>query len=158
MDALTDQVQLRCMIRRDMDQVIEIDRQCFADPWGLVEFCERLRQRNVMGLVAESGERICGYFLYELRKNRFDIFRLAVDPELWREGVGSKFLQRLQNKLHPERRHTITALVAETNLFGQLFLRSQRFRAVHTFSGCFDGRDGYMFEYRLPGVEEDPFD
>ena len=158
MDALTARLMLRWMIRRDMDQVTDIDRRSFAEPWDPVRFFTIGLQRSVICKVAEAGDRICGYLIYEMRKGRFDLLRLAVDPELHRQGVGTLLLRHLQGRLGFGGRRAITTLVEETNLFGQLFLRSLGFRAVHTFPGCYDGRDGYMFEYRLPGVTEDVFD
>ena len=50
-------VHIRWMIRRDMAEVLEIERAAFEFPWFEEEFIRCLRQRNCIGMVAEHGER-----------------------------------------------------------------------------------------------------
>src|SRR4051812_2604533 len=48
-------VHIRWMIRRDMAEVLEIERSAFEFPWFEEEFIRCLRQRNCIGMVAEHG-------------------------------------------------------------------------------------------------------
>lgn len=58
----------RWMIRRDLQTVLDIDRDSFWEPWGEDAFLEKLRQRNCIGMVAVQGEKIVGFMVYELHK------------------------------------------------------------------------------------------
>ena len=53
-------VHIRWMIRRDMAEVLEIERGAFEFPWFEEEFIRCLRQRNCIGMVAEHAERGVG--------------------------------------------------------------------------------------------------
>ncbi len=61
---------VRWMIRRDMSDVLAIESESFEFPWSEEEFVRCLRQRNCIGMVAELDDRIVGYMIYELHKNR----------------------------------------------------------------------------------------
>ena len=50
----------------------------FEFPWSEEEFIRCLRQRNCIGMVAEHGERVVGFMIYELHKTRLHILNFAV--------------------------------------------------------------------------------
>ena len=74
-------VQIRWMIRRDMAEVLQIERSSFEYHWTEADFLHCLRQRNCIGMVAEHGNRVVGFMIYELFKNRLHILNFAVAPE-----------------------------------------------------------------------------
>ena len=51
-------VHIRWMIRRDMPEVLDIERDSFEFPWSEEDFMRCLRQRNCIGMVAERGDRV----------------------------------------------------------------------------------------------------
>src|SRR3954469_10610522 len=71
-------VHIRWMIRRDMPEVLAIEQQSFPFPWCEEEFLRVLRQRNCIGMVAEYGERVVGFMIYELHKNRLHVLNFSV--------------------------------------------------------------------------------
>ncbi len=77
-------VHIRWMIRRDMPEVLDIERQSFEFPWSEDDFVRCLRQRNCIGMVAEHGDRVVGFMIYELHKTRLHILEFrrgaAVPP------------------------------------------------------------------------------
>src|SRR6516225_8667977 len=75
---------IRWMIRRDMPEVLAIEHASFEFPSCEEEFLRVLRQRNCIGMVAELGERIVGFMIYELHKNRLNVLDFAVHPEFRR--------------------------------------------------------------------------
>ena len=108
-------VQLRWMIKRDLDAVLAIEEASFIVPWSEEDFLESLRQRNVIGTVACAGETIVGYTLHEIHKKNLHILNLAVAKEFRRMGVGRLLVQNLLSKLSEGRRPMLTAAVAERN-------------------------------------------
>lgn len=143
--------QIRWMIRRDLHEVVKIERAAFPhSPWSEDEFIEHLRHRNIIGMVAEIDEKIVGYMLYELLKKRLDVLNFAVDPAHQRTGIGRTMFEKLQCKLHYSGRTKIVFRVLGANLPMQLFLRSCGVRAVRCFQDV-DGDDAIRFEYDLLG-------
>ena len=144
-------VHIRWMIRRDMPEVLAIEHASFEFPWCEEEFLRVLRQRNCIGMVAECGERIVGFMIYELHRNRIHVLDFATHPEFRRHGVGRQMVTKLVGKLSTQRRNRIVLCVRETNLSAQLFFRVVGFRAMEVIREHFQdtGEDGYGMLYHL---------
>jgi ribosomal-protein-alanine N-acetyltransferase len=144
-------VHIRWMIRRDMPEVLAIEHASFDLPWCEEEFLRVLRQRNCIGMVAEYGERVVGFMIYELHKNKLTVLDFACHPEFRRMGVGRQMLAKLVGKLSTHRRTKIALHVRETNLPAQLFFRIQGFRAMEVVREHFadTGEDAYLMNYLL---------
>jgi [ribosomal protein S18]-alanine N-acetyltransferase len=144
-------VHIRWMIRRDMPEVLAIEHTCFEYPWCEEEFLRVLRQRNCIGMVAECGERIVGFMIYELHRNRIQVLDFATHTELRRRGVGRQMVAKLVGKLSAQRRNRISLLVRETNLQAQLFFRVVGFRAMEVLREHYPdtGEDAYHMAYHL---------
>jgi len=142
-------MHIRWMIRRDYDEVLAIENALFEFPWTEKEFVDELRKRNSIGMVADDGD-VLGYVVYRLASREIEIVNLAVHPERQRQGVGTALVDRLKQKLSPERRVRLIADVRETNLQAQLFFRELGFRALMVKRQRFDNQeDAYHFQYRL---------
>jgi len=144
---------IRWLIRRDLPEVLDIERASFASPWTEEDFLYYLRKRNVIGLVAEHAEQVVGFMLYELHKPRLNLLKFAVHPDYRRQGIGEAMLTKLFGKLNGERRTRLTLLVGESNLDAQLFFRDMGLRATGILREHFDdGQDAFSMEYRCRKV------
>jgi [ribosomal protein S18]-alanine N-acetyltransferase len=143
-------VHIRWMIRRDMAEVLDIERGSFEFPWFEEDFIRCLRQRNCIGMVAEHGERVVGFMIYELHKTRLHILNFAVAPEFRHRGVGRQMIDKLLGKLSSQRRVRITLEVRETNLPAQLFFKAAGFRAVTVLRSYYEDspEDAYLMQFR----------
>jgi ribosomal-protein-alanine N-acetyltransferase len=151
-------VHIRWMIRRDMPEVLQTEQQSFEYSWTEEDFLRCLRQRNCIGMVAEQGEKVVGFMIYELHKNKLHILNFAVHPSCRRYGVGTQMVAKLISKLSSHRRTRITLEVRETNLYAQLFFRAEGFKAVRVLRSYYDdsGEDAFLMNYRLvDDVSED---
>lgn len=142
-------VHIRWMIRRDMPEVLAIESHSFEFPWSEDDFIRCLRQRNCIGMVAERDERVVGFMIYELHRNRLHILNFAVHPDFRRCGVGNQMATKLIGKLSPQRRSRILLEVRETNLEAQLFFRDLNFRAISVLRDFYDDttEDAYLMEF-----------
>ena len=149
-------VHIRWMIRRDMPSVLEIEKTSFEFSWSEEEFIRCLRQRNCIGMVAESNEEVTGFMIYELDKNKLHLLNFAVHPKFRRTGVGRAMIEKLVSKLTNQRRSRITLEVRETNLDAQLFFRDLGFRATSVLKKYYEDspEDAYIMQYRYRAVEE----
>ena len=143
-------VHIRWMIRRDMPEVLAIESGSFEFPWNEDDFVRCLRQRNCIGMVAEQNERIVGFMIYELHRNRLHVLNFAVHPKFRRQGVGGQMLKKLVGKLSPQRRNRVMLEVRETNLGAQLFFKALNFRAVSVLRDFYEDttEDAYLMQYR----------
>jgi ribosomal-protein-alanine N-acetyltransferase len=151
------QVQIRWMIRRDMPDVLQIERASFEFAWSEDDFIRCLRQRNCIGMVADVDDRIVGFMIYELHRARLHLLNLAVHPAWRRRGVGAAMVRKLVGKLSQQRRTRITLEVRETNLAAQLFFRQQGFRAVNVLRNFYEDspEDAYVMQYRYRPTSEE---
>src|SRR5262245_13504685 len=142
-------VHIRWMIRRDMPEVLEIEKQAFEFPWSEEDFIRCLRQRNCIGMVAELEERVVGFMIYELHKTRLHVLNFAVSREMRRRCIGNSMIQKLVSKLSHQRRNRILLEVRETNLPAQLFFRNAGFRAVSVLKDFYEDttEDAYLMQY-----------
>ena len=143
-------VHIRWMIRRDMPEVLAIEKQCFEYPWSEDDFVNCLRQRNCIGMVAEQDDRVVGFMIYELHKTRIHVLNFVVAKDCQRQGVGSQMIAKLTAKLSTQRRSRIVLEVRETNLSAQLFFRENGFRAVSVLRSFYADtpEDAYIMQYR----------
>src|SRR5437868_11165947 len=109
-------VHIRWMIRRDMPEVLQTEQQSFEFAWTEEDFLRCLRQRNCIGMVAEQGERVVGFMIYELHKQKLHILNFAVHPQFRRHGVALRMVRRLSARLPTLRRPRSTFEGAGTTL------------------------------------------
>ncbi len=143
-------VHIRWMIRRDMPEVLQIERDSFEFPWVDEDFIRCLRQRNSIGMVAEHEGRVVGFMIYELHRARIHVLNFAVASLYQRLGVGSQMVAKLIAKLSVQRRSRIVLEIRETNLDAQLFFRENGFRAISVLHNFYDDtpEDAYLMQYR----------
>jgi len=151
-------VQIRWMIRRDMPEVLQIERESFEYHWTEEDFLCCLRQRNCIGMVAEHEGRVVGFMIYELYKARLHVLNFAVAASMRRCGVGTQMVEKLVHKLCQQRRKQITLEVRETNLAAQLFYQRQGFRAVCVLRDHYKdtSEDAYLMQFLID--PQDPGD
>ena len=144
-------VHIRWMIRRDMPEVLQAEQLSFEYAWTEEDFLRCLRQRNCIGMVAEQGEKVVGFMIYELHKAKLHILNFAVHPSWRRAGVGAQMVGKLISKLSSHRRTRVTLEVRETNLAAQLFFHKQEFRACRVLRTFYtdSGEDAFLMEYRF---------
>lgn len=151
---------IRWMIRRDMPEVGHIENSHSETKWKDEDFLKVLRQRNVIGMVAEVGETVVGFVIYELRKTSLEVLNLAIHPSYRRAKAGQAIVDKLKGKLSSHRRKEITCEVRESNLSAHLFLKNQGFSATQVIRNHIEDYDGpgdkvtnvedaYCFCYRI---------
>lgn len=144
-------IHIRWMIRRDMAEVLATELASFEYSWTEDDFLRCLRQRNCIGMVAETDERVIGFMIYELHRSRLHILNFAVHPEYRRSGIGAQMLAKLVNKLSTHRRQKISLAVRERNLDAQMFFRRFDFRATRVLRKYYEdsGEDAFQMEFRV---------
>ena len=148
-------VKVRWMVRRDIPQVLEIEQGGMGGRWTGKRILRALRQRNTIGMVAESPEgRILGWFLYTLQGGPAGWVRLhalAIHQNHRRRGLGGKLLASVCEKQVIHRRPVLVWTVPENNLGAQLLARGEGMVCERIVRDKFDnGEAGYRFVRRIP--------
>ena len=134
-------LHIRWMIRRDLPEVLAIDKAQFAEPWDKETFVQYLRQRNCIGMVVERDDRIVGVMIYELHKTRLVVIRLAVDTDASETGIGRAMIDKLKGKILTHcTRHAIRVVVDTDDIGLCMFLSEQGFVSRRT-------ADGFVMEF-----------
>jgi ribosomal-protein-alanine N-acetyltransferase len=149
--------QLRWLIRRDLPVVLGIERTCFPYPWSEENFLYCLSRKNCIGFVAERHERIVGFMIIELHRDRLQLLNFAVAWDERRQGIGEQMVRRLIDKIdgHTSRRQ-IVADVCESNLGGQLFFKQMGFKAIGVLHSHYSDpeEDAYRMRYTISHRDE----
>jgi len=142
-------IQLRWMIRRDMPEVLAIEQEAFEFPWSDEDFTRCLRQRNCIGMVAEVGDSVVAFMIYELHRTRLHVLNFAVRRSHRRLGIGTQMMGKLFAKLSVERRDRILLEVRERNLPAQVFFRSLGYRAITVLKDFYEDstEDAYVMQF-----------
>lgn len=148
---LTQQtISIRWLIKRDMEEVLAIEQACFHTPWSEDNFIMALRSRNTIGMIAESSEKVLGFVIYDLLKEKLQLLNFAVAPQYHRCKVGTQLVDKLKLKLSPVFRKKIYLATRESNLPAQLFFKSQGFRAYKVLDNYYDNDEAaYCFKFKL---------
>lgn len=139
-------LHVRWLIRRDMPEVLALDAHSYLG-WPEKEYLYHLRQRNVIGMVAEEGERVVGAMIYRLDNGHIDLLKVTGDGD----NTYAVLFDKLKAKLSSGRRNAllVTAHEADARLLRACRLNGLRAEQVHA-DLYYDG-DGYQFSYRLEG-------
>lgn len=163
------EVRIRWMIRRDMPEILNIERESFEYPWAEDDFTCCLRQKNCIGMVAEVKEIreiqkaekiekveedvVVGYMIYELHKTILYLLNFAVSPTYRCKGVGTYMVNKLISKLSADHRTKISLNIGDTNLRGHVFFKNRGFKAVSVLRNFFEYNDAvedaYIMVYRF---------
>lgn len=144
-------VYVRDMSRRDMPDVLAIEKTSFEFPWTEEDFRRVLSQRNCVGKVAIHDDWVVGFMIYELRETEIHLLNLAVHSDYRRCAIGTQMMAKLISKLSSQRRRRIALEVGELNLGGQLFFQELGFRAVSVLRDFYENpaQDAYRMEYNF---------
>ena len=147
-------MEIRWLIRADMDAVLRIERESFEEPWSEKEFLELLRERNHIGMVGVVNRKVVAFMIYDLGKKSLELKTLAVEVELRRSGIGRAMIDKLLSKLSTQRRTKIEAFVRERNLPAQLFFSRLGFNCEESVPDLYEGYDeaAYRFVYSIKPV------
>ncbi|MEP6991924.1 MAG: ribosomal protein S18-alanine N-acetyltransferase [bacterium] len=127
--------------RPDLDGILGIERDSFADPWSRESFEAVLGLDRMFVLVAEHadgdereggsrGRRIVGFVVSLLLLDEAEIADLAVAPAARRCGVGGRLLERMIAEVAREGVRTLFLEVRESNSAARALYASQSFLPV----------------------------
>lgn len=145
--------QIRPVAHADLDQLAEIERSVFSDPWPRSAFPPLLGE---FSLVAAEGPRVIGYVISRVTADEAEILNLAVRPDFRRLGVAGELLRTVENRFEAAGAHTVYLEVRESNDAGRAFYEVHGFHPVGRRRGYYQRprEDALILRKMLPAVAE----
>ena len=121
-------VRIVPMTADHLDEVAELERICFPDPWSRNMLAGELDNAAVLGALDDTG-RVAGYAGLQVVLDEGTITNIAVRPEYRRQGVAHQLLAVFMNFAQGNRLAFLTLEVRASNygaiaLYGELGFRS----------------------------------
>ena len=118
-------MEIRKMTAREVPQVAELEKLCFAMPWSKKSVAGELDNPLALWLVAMEGDRLAGYVGSQTVMDETDMMNLAVAPQFRRQGVGEALVNALTASLKQLGSRCLTLEVRDSNeaaraLYGKL--------------------------------------
>ena len=118
-------MEIRKMTAREVPQVAELEKLCFAMPWSEKSVAGELDNPLALWLVAMEGDRLAGYVGSQTVMDETDMMNLAVAPQFRRQGVGEALVNALTASLKELGSRCLTLEVRDSNeaaraLYGKL--------------------------------------
>lgn len=121
-------VEIRPMIRQDVDSILRIEEDSFDNPWDSRDLKLTLQNRSSAAIVGEAIGSVLGFAVFQLG-DTLEIIEMAVDAEFRRCRIGSQIVSALKGRAERKLGRKLTVHVDERNLPAQLFFKSEGFVA-----------------------------
>ena len=90
---------LRSWTKNDLNAILELEKQCFKEPWSYEMLESEINLKGFVGLVLEENGEILGYACASTILDEGNIDVIAVAPSMRKKGYGKLLLSELLNKL-----------------------------------------------------------
>ena len=109
-------MEIRLMNNGDIEQIAELEKLCFADPWSVSAFSYELNNPLSLWLVAVDGDTVAGYVGSQTVMGESDMMNVAVAPEYRRQGIAEQLIIDLIRQLNNRNSKSLALEVRQSNL------------------------------------------
>lgn len=114
-----------------LDQVEEIERLCFPDPWSRRLLDETLENAQMTNLAAvDGGGQVLGYASMQAVLDEGYLYNIAVRPDCRRQGVGGALLEALHRSAAEKNLAFLSLEVRRSNLGAQALYAQYGYRTA----------------------------
>lgn len=150
-------INIRKLSPKDFDQVFEISRASFKEPWPKNEFEKYLEG----SFVAEQEGKIAGFAVGKISDGKAVLKLIAASPEFRGEGVGKNLIEHIFKYFSENGAKEVSAHSRIHNTAGCNFLKSFGFEIIKTVKNYYrndeamyktvPGEDAYLMIKKLDG-------
>lgn len=87
--------EIRPMLEKDLDQVVELENASFSQPWSRDDFLEAIVNENKLFLIIELNQQIIGMCGYHNIVNEAEITNVAINSNFRKRKLGYQMLNQL---------------------------------------------------------------
>jgi len=153
MTELTAEIIICPMTRDDLEQVLEIERKSFPQPWLQQHFIDELGFSYAFPLSAFDAEgRLVGYICPMQLLDEGHILNVAVDPEVRGSGVGRMLVQKVLDECRSAGASFVSLEVRESNFSAIALYLKMGFTRMGKRKRYYENNEDalmmeYLFEY-----------
>ncbi|MDE0011139.1 MAG: ribosomal protein S18-alanine N-acetyltransferase [Candidatus Poribacteria bacterium] len=140
----------------DLQQVLQIENECFEDPWSATYFSLSLKRPRSYEYfyVARCEDTVMGYIVFVVLYEEAHILNIAVSATYQRQGIGKYLLASALDKIQTLDGQEVFLEVAVSNLPAQCLYRQFGFR-IYSIRKNYYGRhkDAYLFRKGAPETD-----
>ena len=141
-------MNIRKFSLNDIEQILEMSRASFAEPWPKSEFEKYLDG----SFVAEGDGKIAGFIVGKVREGKGILKLVAVNPDFRGKGVGKELMEYIFQYFAENGAKEIMAHSRLHNKTGCSFLKSFGFEKTEMIKNYYrDGEDAYLMVKKLDG-------
>ena len=145
-------VDIRYMMHKDMEAVVEIEKTSFSgDTWDMEDFDYALASANATGIVATIADKIVGFMVYKSTPKGYEVIDMAVHTSHMKNGIGTQLIASLMRKLQACGRYFILYSTLAQNAGSQAFMEKVGF----TKQGKPNKDQLVTYKYRLPPLRNE---
>lgn len=150
--------EIRRLTYADLPAVVAIERRAFPTPWSLAMFVLELSKPAGVCLVAVAGGEVAGYAICSRYDTVWHLMDIAVDPERRREGVATRLVESLIERL-PTPDEAITLEVRPSNAAAVALYGSFGFKAAGVRRRYYsDNGEDALIMWRTPATRRGSLD
>lgn len=98
-----------------VQQIAELEKICFNDPWSVNSITSELNNRLSLWLVAVEDETVVGYVGSQTVIGETDMMNIAVHPAYRKKGIGTALINELIHELALRRSRSLMLEVRASN-------------------------------------------
>lgn len=130
-DATAVKVTLQPMRRKDVPEVMVIERLCFPDPWDKSAFERETTNTFSRSLLARDPEgRLLGYTIYWVAGPEYHVLNIATHPVARRQGIGRLMLNRVLDEARRDHAEFVALEVRRSNVAAKTLYAELGFKII----------------------------
>ncbi|MEO0098221.1 MAG: ribosomal protein S18-alanine N-acetyltransferase [candidate division WOR-3 bacterium] len=144
------EIEICPMTEKDLDGVLEIEKENFKFPWKREIFLSDLNRKSAYCLVAKKKGLVLGYIIILQALDEFHLANISVKKGYQRQGIGSALMNEMLKIAQENGIKSIYLEVRKSNLPAQRFYEKFGFTFTYTRKGYYeDGEDALIYEKKI---------
>ena len=112
---MQSEIMIAPMRQEHIAQIASLEQICFGDPWPEQSIQSELTNPLSLWLVALDGQTVVGYIGSQAVLGEADIMNVAVAPQYRKQGIGTRLLCNLQERLKQNKVYSLSLEVRASN-------------------------------------------
>ena len=127
---MINMIQIRRMTDNDVNEVAELEKQCFSVPWSEKSFHDEMTNKLAIYFIARADEKCVGYAGFWNVSGEGGITNVAVLPEYRRKGIASLMIEEMIKEAKDLGLEILTLEVRKSNVSAQGLYRKYGFDII----------------------------
>lgn len=142
---LIKNTKVKPLTKEHINQIVDIEKRSFEQPWSLESFIQTLEQKNYGGLGVFTKDQVIGYCLYYWAADELNVINIAVDPQFRSKKIGTLLLSELEDWAKHRGYHKIFLEVSVVNDVAQKLYKKMGYQKQARRLGYYtDGQDAIV--------------